>query len=44
MQYVGMRANQIIHSKFEEEEYAESIEIVRYYGMCYIHAFFENCA
>ena len=26
MQYAGMRAYQIIHSKFEEEEYAESIE------------------
>ncbi len=39
MQYAGMRAYQIIHSKFEEEKYAESIEIVRYYGMCYILAF-----
>lgn len=26
MQYAGMRAYQIIHSKFEEEEYAEAIE------------------
>ena len=44
MQYVGMRAYQIIHSKFEEEEYAESIEIVRYYGYVLHSRFFENCA